>query len=175
MVARPGKYAHIERERRFLLAEAPVASMVTATRSITDRYVIGTRLRLRRIEATDGGVERKLTQKVPLDQPGAVQGLITTMYLSVDEYDALAGLPAHVLTKTRHSIGVVGVDVFAGELCGLVLAEAEFETDDAAESFAPPTGCVVEVTDDVRFTGGALVTTTRHELQATLAALGVTL
>jgi hypothetical protein len=51
---RGGKYARVERERRFLLAGPPPAPAVTASRRITDRYLPGTRLRLRRVECLDG-------------------------------------------------------------------------------------------------------------------------
>jgi len=53
----PGKYAHVERERRFRMAESPAPSAVTATRMITDRYLVGTRLRLRWARWPDGGRE----------------------------------------------------------------------------------------------------------------------
>ena len=63
---RAGKYARVERERRFLLARPPPAPAVIASRRITDRYLPGTRLRLRRVDHLDGGTcEFKLTQKVP--------------------------------------------------------------------------------------------------------------
>ncbi|MEU9383307.1 hypothetical protein AB0D38_20995 [Streptomyces sp. NPDC048279] len=171
----PGKYARIERERRFLLAEAPAPSAVTVTRMITDRYLVGTRLRLRlrRAERSDGSCELKLTQKVPVSRPGAIQGLITNTYLSSAEYDLLASLPAAVLTKTRFSVPPLGVDVFDGTLQGLVLAEGEFTTDEEAQSFMPPPECVAEVTDDARFTGGRLVETSRQDLLQWLAEYGL--
>jgi CYTH domain-containing protein len=169
----PGKYARIERERRFLLAEAPAPSAATVTRVITDRYLVGTRLRLRRAERSDGGCELKLTQKVPVARPGAVQGLITNTYLSPAEYDLLASLPAAVLTKTRISVPPLGVDVFDGRLRGLVLAEGEFATDEEARSFTPPPECVAEVTDDARFTGGRLVGASRQDLLQWLAEYGL--
>ena len=50
---REGKYARVERERRFLLAGPPRTSAVTASRRITDRYLPGTRLRLRRVDHLD--------------------------------------------------------------------------------------------------------------------------
>ena len=50
---RQGKYARVERERRFLLAGPPPASAVTVSRRITDRYLPGTRLRLRRVDYLD--------------------------------------------------------------------------------------------------------------------------
>ncbi|MCX4767842.1 hypothetical protein OG562_44220 [Streptomyces sp. NBC_01275] len=170
---RPGKYARVERERRFLSAEPPAPSSVTATRAITDRYLVGTRLRLRRAAYPDGRSELKLTQKVAIARPGAVQGLITNMYLSPAEYDLLASLPAAVLTKTRFSVPPLGVDVFEGPLRGLVLAEAEFTTDEEARSFVPPRECVAEVTADVRFTGGRLVTASRQDLLGWLADYGL--
>ncbi len=56
---------------------------------------------------------------------------------------------------------------------GLVLADAEFTTDEAAQSFPPPPAAVAEVTDDARFTGGSLVRTHRHDLLAWLAEYGI--
>jgi CYTH domain-containing protein len=146
---REGKYARVERERRFLLAEPPVAAAVVAIRRITDRYLTGTRLRLRRVErADDGSVTYKLTQKVPADRPGPVQGLITNTYLSRAEYDLLATLPATRLAKTRLSVPPLGIDLFDPPLHGLILAEAEFTTDAAAHAFRPPPACLAEVTAD---------------------------
>ncbi|GAA4954294.1 hypothetical protein [Actinoplanes utahensis] len=168
-----GKYARVERERRFLLAAPPPPAAVTVTRTITDRYLTGTRLRLRRADRSDGGCELKLTQKVPAARPGAVQGLITNTYLSPAEYDVLARLPATVLSKIRFSVPPLGVDVFDGRLQGLVLAEAEFTTDEEAQLFVPPADCVAEVTDDIRFTGGRLVETTRRQLLQSLAEYGL--
>jgi hypothetical protein len=43
------KYALAERERRFLLAAPPSGARLTDERQITDRYLTGTRLRLRRV------------------------------------------------------------------------------------------------------------------------------
>lgn len=169
----PGKYSRVERERRFLLAGPPKPTTVTVTRVITDRYVTGTRLRLRRADFADGRCELKLTQKVPLPQPGAIQGLITNTYLSPAEYDVLASLPATLLSKTRLSVPPLGVDVFDGRLQGLVLAEAEFTTDDEAQSFVPSAECVAEVTDDARFTGGRLARASRQELLGWLAEYGL--
>ncbi|MFI0220563.1 hypothetical protein [Streptomyces lydicus] len=146
---------------------------MTDSRVINDRYVKGTRLRLRRADLSNGRCELKLTQKVPNSQPGATQGLITNTYLSPAEYDVIASLPAAVLSKTRFSVPPLGVDVFDGRLQGLVLAEAEFTADDEAQSFDPPAGCVAEVTNDTRFTGGRLVQASRHELLGWLAEYGL--
>jgi hypothetical protein len=49
----PGKYARIERERRFLLAALPSTGQ-PGVRKITDHYLSGTSLSLRHIRG-DGG------------------------------------------------------------------------------------------------------------------------
>jgi CYTH domain-containing protein len=173
---REGKYARLERERRFLLAGPPSASSVTASRRIIDRYLPGTRLRLRRVEHLDSGnCEFKFTQKVPAGQPGFVQGLITSTYLSAAEYDLLASLPAAVLSKTRLSVPPLSIDVFERPLHGLVMADIEFSTDQAAQSFRQPPVAIAEVTDDTRFTGGSLVRARRHDLIAWFAEYGIEL
>jgi CYTH domain-containing protein len=171
---RDGKYARIERERRFLLAGPPPAPAVTARRRITDRYLPGTRLRLRRIDYPGSGdCEFKFTQKVPAGRPGFIQGLITSTYLSAAEYDLLASLPAAVLSKTRLSVPPLGIDVFEPPLHGLIMADIEFSTDREAQAFLPPPEAIAEVTDDPRFTGGSLVRARRHDLVAWLAEYGI--
>jgi CYTH domain-containing protein len=172
---REGKYARIERERRFLLAEPPLVTAGTAARLITDRYVTGTRIRLRLTQQEDTrALHYKLTQKVPSEQHhGGIQGLITNIYLDRFEYELLAGLPCVVLSKTRYSVPPMGIDVFHGHLGGLVMAEAEFTSDTACDCFVPPSYCLVEVTDDLRFTGGHLARTDREELRGWLVELGV--
>src|SRR5262249_15459351 len=143
---------------------------------ITDRYLPGTRLRLRRIDyLPSGDREFKFTQKVPAGQPGPVQGLITNTYLSAAEYELLATLPAATLCKTRLSVPPLGIDVFEPPLHGLIMADAEFSTDSEALSFVPPPEVVAEVTNDPRFTGGSLVSAPRHDLVAWLAEYGIEL
>jgi hypothetical protein len=173
--APPGKgtkYARFEIERRFLILAVPDTAPVRRVR-IVDRYLSGTRLRLRQMTELDpdgvptGHVENKLGQKIP--KPDGSPGLLTNLYLSAGEYEALEIAPADVLEKVRLSIPPMGVDVFEGELAGLLLAEAEFETETEAAAFEPPIPVVADVTADLRFTGGRLVTTTAEELRALLA------
>lgn len=173
---RAGKYALVERERRFLLADVPEWSQATEVRRITDRYLTGTRMRLRRVDRPAPlQPEFKLTQKVPADRPGPLQGTITNTYLTEAEYDVFALLPAAVLTKTRLSIPPLGIDVFDGPLQGLVLAEVEFTTDADMYAFEPPSDIVAEVTDDPHFTGGRLVKARQADLISWLDDYGIKL
>jgi CYTH domain-containing protein len=169
------KYARFERERRFLLAKPLALDEAVRTVRIVDRYVRGTRIRLRQMldaSASVAPVAYKLTQKVPAADGGP--GLITTMYLSSAEYVVFAAVPADELRKTRYSIPPFGVDVFDDALAGLTLAEVEFESDAAMRAFVAP-AAVAEVTRDQRFTGGRLASTTRDELAAILLSFGLRL
>ncbi|MGH3744055.1 MAG: hypothetical protein ACRDTP_04255 [Mycobacteriales bacterium] len=177
-VGKERKYALVERERRFLLRRRPAGDVLRTVR-IVDRCLTGSRIRLREMTELDaaGGttasVARKLTQKVP--SPDGGPGLITTMYLSEAEYGMFAALPAATLTKSRLSVPPLGVDLFGGELTGLVIGEVEFDDDASMARFAPPAAAVAEVTRDPRLTGGRLALTTAAELAAVLADYGVTI
>jgi CYTH domain-containing protein len=153
------KYAQIERERRFLVRDLP-RDEPSARRAITDLYVEGTRVRLRRsVGVVDGQDEvlQKLTQKIPDSVPvGGRRGSITTMYLSDPEYERMAKLPGRRLTKHRLSFPPMGVDVFHEPLEGLMIAEAEFSDDDEMLKFVAPSWCEEEITEHFGFTGGNL-------------------
>lgn len=161
---RENQYAHAEWERRFLVARFPDDANVTRVRHIVDRYIDGTHLRLRR-QNVEGHDEFKLTQKISETKTGPRQGLVTTMYLTEQEFCVLEKLPAKLLTKKRYSVPPFGIDIFEGELRGLVLAEAEFSGAEEASSLTLPSFVVHEVTDDIRFTGGELVRASRLELE----------
>jgi CYTH domain-containing protein len=164
----PPKYARIERERRFLLAELPKGDILRV-RHLTDYYVIGTALRLRQQKDEDGSVIFKLTQKISQPGPGFEQGWITTMLVSEDEFRVVAKLPSRILRKTRLSIPPFGIDVFEGPLAGLVMAEAEFDSAVEAANLAIPPFFIHEVSTDRRFTGGQLARASREEVRSWLA------
>jgi CYTH domain-containing protein len=174
--APPGKsqqYAKRERERRFLLAELP-AGEIERTTTISDRYFLGTRLRLRLMLETRGVATRtyyKLTQKIPA--PNGGPGLLSTTYLNEEEFALLSTLPGSVLRKTRYSIPPFGVDVFDAPLGGLILAECEFDDDATMHSFIPPPWILAEVTFDSRFTGGRLATLDTRDLARLLSPFGI--
>lgn len=169
--ARASKYAHPEFERRFLLSTIP-PGRVLRRRHIVDRYFLGTELRLRAVTSSEGDTEYKLTQKVR-DRRHGTSGRITTMYLSPTAFRLLGELPGDELRKTRLSIPPFGIDIFEGALAGLLLAECEASSAVDLARCSPPSGTLAEVTEDERFTGGRLVTTTAEELGALLAPFAI--
>jgi CYTH domain-containing protein len=153
------KYAAVERERRWLCRELP-AGLAGPPERITDRYITGTRLRLREALPLDGSPPlRRLTRKADVD---ASRRLITLIYLQPNEFELLRELPAEVVRKLRHRIqaapgsAFMAVDRFEGALEGLILAEAEFDDDAAMAAFPAPAFASREVTEDERYYGGWL-------------------
>ena len=169
------RYARIERERRFLLGDFPHGQPIVRMRRIKDRYIEGTNLRLREQKDDGSPPVFKLTQKIPAPASAAQQGYITTMYLDGDAHERLSQLSAKVLAKLRYSVPPFGIDVFEGELDGLVLAEAEFDSPAEAAALKIPDFIAHEVSSDARFTGGYLVHASRRDLETWLSDYGLVL
>ena len=153
-------YTVVERERRWLCREVP-RELIARTETIVDLYVTGAQLRLREARPLDGGPAMlRLSRKADVD---ARTRLITSIYLPEHEFAVLAAaLPGRRLRKIRHRLkappGVVlSADEFQGELLGLRMVEAEFDTTERMDSFAMPDFAIREVTDDPHFGGGHLV------------------
>jgi CYTH domain-containing protein len=66
----------------------------------------------------------------------------------------------HRVVKTRRAGDVGGfeveLDVFEGDLEGLVVAEIEVRSEEAARAFRPPAWFGLEVTDDARYANRSL-------------------
>ena len=164
-----GKYARFELERRFLVTDLPARITDGPGWRITDRYIRGTHLRLRRMEPFhEAGTIFKLGQKQTVSPSDFVRTTITNIYLSADEYAVLAALDADEIHKRRYSVAASGcalsVDTFDGHLSGLVIAEVSFDTDaELVEAVELPAWVGREVSDEIRLTGGALATLTATE------------
>jgi CYTH domain-containing protein len=166
------KYARPERERRWLAAPPPDLREAIEARLVEDRYLAGTRLRLRRVTPLAGGAPQcKLGQKVRPDPADPRLVMHTTMYLTAEEHERLSQLPGAELRKVRHVLARdgrrFGVDVFQGRHAGLALVEIELGEDD---DVAPPAFAGAEVTGDERFTGGWLAFASADELAPVLRA-----
>ncbi|MBN8808808.1 MAG: hypothetical protein J0I47_11345 [Sphingomonas sp.] len=151
------KYAHIERERRWLVVRdrRPVLDGLPCLR-VEDRYLTDTRMRLRRMtDLYSGEVTVKLTKKYDAADPLARP--IVTTYLTPVEYDLLAGLPAATLRKRRYTCDGYSMDVFEDALAGLDLVEIEATNDAALAAIAALDWAGRDVSHDPRYQGGSLV------------------
>ena len=169
------KYARVEKERRFLIRKFPEVAQAR-TLAIQDWYLSNTNLRLRCVEEPGKLPVYKLGQKIRIDDLSLSTVAHTTMYLSENEFEALRALPSKSLMKTRALFPFgdlfLVIDEFDGELKGLMLAEIDLGVADV-DIDSLPIEIVAEVTDDERFTGGALASTLSADLHRLLVEHGV--
>jgi len=165
------KYARVERERRFLLADLPEGlTRADPHLQITDNYITGTRLRLRKVRdpRTNKWVV-KFTQKFAPNPADLSRTIITNTYLNALEAETLSVFNTNEIRKNRYRFEfegrAFGIDMFLGDLFGLVLAEVSFETDEELDSFDKPPFAVADVTNDPVFSGGSLCELTFAEVK----------
>ncbi len=166
------KYARVERERRYLLKDLPEGlTRADHHLQITDNYIMGTRLRLRKVRdpKTNKWVV-KFTQKFAPNRDDCSRTIITNTYLSAIEAETLSMFDANEIRKNRYKFEFEGrifsIDMFLGDLFGLVLAETGFETDEEMDKFALPPFALADVTNNELFTGGSLSQLTFAEVQS---------
>ena len=173
------KYAHVERERRYVLQDLPEGlTRADHHLQITDNYITGTRLRLRKVRdpQTNKWVV-KFTQKFAPDSKDLSRTTITNTYLNAIEAETLAIFDANEIRKNRYHLEFEGhqfsVDMFLGDLFGLVLAEVSFDNDADLDNFSPPPFAVAEVTNNELFTGGRLSQLSFADLRDELVRIGL--
>ncbi|MGI8735515.1 MAG: hypothetical protein ACR2LM_19695 [Pyrinomonadaceae bacterium] len=174
IVPTESKYACIERERRYLLEDLPAGlTRASPHTQITDNYITGTRLRLRKVrDPQTNKWTVKFTQKFAPDPGDFSRTIITNTYLSAAESDVLAVFEANEIRKNRYPFEFEGrkftIDMFLGDLFGLVLAELSFDTDEELNNFPLPRFALADVTNSELFTGGRLSVLTFAEVQKEL-------
>ena len=156
------KYARVERERRYLLPDLPEGlTRADPHLQITDNYITGTRLRLRKVrDPRTNKWTVKFTQKFAPDAEDLSRTTITNTYLNALEAEMMSVFNANEIRKNRYPFEFEGrrfaVDMFLGDLFGLVLAEVSFDTDQELDSFPKPAFAIADVTNDPVFAGGTL-------------------
>jgi CYTH domain-containing protein len=165
------KYARTERERRYLLREMPEGlNRADHHLQITDNYITGTRLRIRKVRdpKTNKWVV-KFTQKFAPDRADPSRTIITNTYLTALEAETLSVFEGNEIRKNRYYFDFEGrrfsVDMFLGDLLGLVLAETSFETDAELSDFSKPSFALADVTDNEIFSGGKLCELTFQDIR----------
>jgi CYTH domain-containing protein len=173
------KYARIERERRYLLRDLPEGmTRADPHLQITDNYITGTRLRIRKVrEPRTNKWTVKFTQKFAPDANDLSRTIITNTYLNALEAETLSIFNANEIRKNRYKFEFEGrnfsVDMFLGDLLGLVLAEVGFETDEELDNFAKPPFALADVTNLPLFTGGRLCELTFSDISAEISKRGL--
>lgn len=170
------KYSRVEYERRFLVSMHSdwKSAVESYSKTFDDKYLRDSRLRLRILTDSDTGRRLiKLNKKFESTSP--YFRTVSRILLSPREYDLIDGFEGDRMKKTRyyhnHLGRVFSIDVFAGELDGLVLCETEADSLEDLMSTECPPYARLEVTEDSFFEGGNLCRTTRAGLILKLSTL----
>src|SRR5256886_11205769 len=112
------RYARIERERRYLLADLPEGlSRADHHLQITDNYITGTRLRIRKVRdpKTNKWIV-KFTQKFAPNPDDLSRTIITNTYLNATEAEVLSVFETNEIRKNRYHFEYEGrkfsIDMF---------------------------------------------------------------
>jgi CYTH domain-containing protein len=173
------KYARVERERRYLLHELPAEmDRADAHLQITDNYITGTRLRIRKVrDPKTNKWTVKFTQKFAPDGVDFSRTTITNIYLNAIEADTLAVFASNEIRKNRYPFEFEGrhfsIDFFLGDLLGLVLAETSFDDDAEMDTFPLPSFALADVTNNPAFTGGKLCEMTFDDIRKEVERSGL--
>jgi len=179
IVPAQSKYARVERERRYLLQDLPEGlTRASPHAQITDNYLTGTRLRLRKVrDPLTNKWTVKLTQKFAPNPEDLSRTIITNIYLNALEVDVLAIPDANEIRKNRYPFDFEGrhfsIDMFLGELFGLVLAEVSFANDEELNDFPKPPFAIAEVTNNELFSGGKLCEVSFADIRTAIARNGL--
>jgi CYTH domain-containing protein len=148
-----GRYGcAIEIERKFLVAEPPSDLDRWPSSAIEQGYVAiaadGTEVRVRR---------RRGAAELTIKSGGGRARAEEEIAIESDRFERLWPLTeGRRIEKTRYEVdadagATIELDVYAGALDGLVVAEVEFDSEAAADAFEPPDWFGAEVTDDARY------------------------
>jgi len=178
-IAPESKYARVERERRYLLRDLPEGiTRADPHLQITDNYITGSRLRIRKVrDPRTNKWTVKFTQKFAPDPNDLSRTIITNTYLNALEAEILSVFNSNEIRKNRYPFEFegrkFGIDMFLGDLFGLVLAETSFDTDEELDNFLPPPFALADVTNEPLFSGGRLSELTFSEIRAAIAERGL--
>jgi CYTH domain-containing protein len=173
------KYARVERERRYLLRDLPEGlTRADPHLQITDNYITGSRLRIRKVrDPRTNKWTVKFAQKFAPDPNDLSRTIITNTYLNALEAEVLSVFNSNEIRKNRYPFEFEGrkfsIDIFLGDLFGLVLAEVSFDTDEELDSFPKPPFALADVTNEPLFSGGKLCELTFSDIRAAVAERGL--
>lgn len=144
-----------EIERKYLVPAPPADLRTHASQQLQQGYLAvtedGTEVRLRR-----RGDHCSLTVKSPLEGSEGLARWESEVPVTAEQFHALwPATRGKRVEKTRFQVPVTGataeVDVYESALQGLVTAEVEFATAEAAAAFEAPPWFGREVTSDSRY------------------------
>lgn len=122
------------------------------------------------------GTKFEITKKFPVQEGDASAQTEHTIILTEQELLAVAAVDGKRIEKQRYLYHYVGriaeIDVFQGNLKGLVLVDFEFDTQEEKDAFTMPDFCLVDVTQEEFIAGGMLCGKSYVDIEDTLGVFG---
>lgn len=148
-----------ELELTYLVKELPVDLFSFPSKELVDIYLPEEAghpiLRIRK-----AGEKYEITKKELIVDGDASRQRETTIPLTTQEYEALQVIAGKRVYKTRYYYQenniLHEIDVFRGDLSGLVLADVEFASVEEKAKFTMPTWCLADVTQESFIAGGMI-------------------
>lgn len=164
----------IERELDFLAKEVPKGLSECKSKEVIDIYIpVDAKhptLRIRK-----NGNKYEITKKEPVADDPTTQ-LEETTTLRESEYDVLSKVPGKKVHKIRYFYPVNGrtaeIDVFQGDLKGLILISFEFDTEEEKQAFVKPDFCGEYVTTEEFIAGGMICGKSYEDIKKDLEQFG---
>lgn len=161
----------LELELTFLAKELPKNIKTVKPTRIIDIYIPDTpkhsHLRLRQ-----KGDKYEMTKKMPIVEGDASEQIEQTISLTKDEFIALSSCSKKRVAKDRYNVEIEGrvaeIDVFIGDLKGLVLMDFEFNTIAEKSAFKIPSVALADVTQEDFIAGGLLAGKTYNDIASEL-------
>jgi len=122
------------------------------------------------------GDKYEMTKKSPVKDGDSSVQKEHTILLTKEEFKELSQLEGKRVSKTRYIYNHNGrnaeIDVFHGELKGLVLVDFEFDSEEEKENFEIPDFCLAEVTQEKFLAGGMLCGKNYGDIEKNLERYG---
>ena len=166
----------IEIEKTFLAKYLPADLKNFPSKEMLDIYV-GTEMPHPDLRIRKNGDKYEFTRKSPISESDVSVQKETTIPLSKNEFDDLSFTRGKKIQKTRHlyKLGtgeIAEIDVFSGDLAGLVVVDIEFSSENGKNDFPMPDFCLVEVTQEDFIAGGMLAGKKYADIEYSLNKFG---
>ena len=106
------------------------------------------------------GNKYEMTKKEPIKEGDSSHQLETTIPLTQEEFNELSLIEGKRVSKNRYlyteSEHTYEIDVFQGDLKGLILVDIEFKSNKEKSQFTPPSWVLKDVTQEEFVAGGML-------------------
>lgn len=151
--------SEIEIEKTFLAKYLPANLNKYESVDILDVYVP------KKVKNADIRIRKKndiytITKKILVPDQNAGTKIEENIIITGEEFKALAKSESNKLRKKRYYYPYKGniaeIDIFTGNLKGLVLIDFEFKNHEEMNKFIIPDFCLADVTEEIDIAGGVL-------------------